>query len=126
MQLHRGYWKFRRARRIALGAGFRALFRRREYETLAATPAGRSGEIRRVIQTPGRYRVLIVNDRGTPPAAVSLVVRAEVGAPGNVSGGVSPLRRLVVILASLTVFSGTVLWSGSRLMRAYRNRGQIG
>lgn len=104
---------------------FALFFRRREYETLAATPTGKAGEIRHVILTPGRYRVLIVNDRGAPPAAVSLVVRSEVDAPENVSGGVSSVRRLVVVLASLMFFSGTVVWSGNRLMRAYRNRVEI-
>jgi hypothetical protein len=74
------------------------------------------------METPGRYRVLIGNRQGAPPVAVSLVVRTEVDPQnGDVSAGVTPLRRFVVILASLMVFSGTVMWSGRRLLRAWRN-----
>jgi hypothetical protein len=95
----------------------------REYETLASTESGRSGGFERMIESPGRYRVLIRNERGAPPAAVSLVVRTDVDPPpATLSTGISPRRKFVVILASLTLFFGTVLWSGTKLLRAYRNR----
>jgi len=97
--------------------------RHRDYDTLALTAPGREGRFERMIETPGRYRVLIRNERGAPPAAVSLVVRTDVDpAPAVLSMGVSPRRRWVVILASLTVFFGTALWSGRKLLRAYRNK----
>jgi hypothetical protein len=100
--------------------------RHRDYEAEETTPTGRAGNLRRIVQTAGRYRLLIVNERGAPPVAVSLIIRTNVdSAPSTISGGVSPLRKLVVILASLTVFAGTVFWSGSRLLRAYRNRQQV-
>lgn len=101
-----------------------ALFaHRREYETLASTETGRSGGFKHMIETPGRYRVLITNDRGAPPVAVSLAVHTQVDPPAStISTGVSPRRKFVVILASLTLFLGTVLWSGRRLLHAYRER----
>jgi len=104
-----------------------ALFsRHREYETLASTEPGRSGGFERMIETPGRYRVLIRNERGASPAAVSLVVRTDVDPPpATISTGISPRRKFVVVLASLTLFFGTVLWSGTKLLRAYRNRTAI-
>jgi hypothetical protein len=104
-----------------------ALFSRgRDYDTLAETPIARSGELRHMIQTAGRYRVLIRNDRGAPPVAVSLLIRTDVDPqPATMSKGVSPARKLVIILASLMLFFGTVFWSGSKLMRAYRNRPQV-
>ncbi len=102
---------------------FRRFARHYEYETLAATPPGRAGHFQHTVEMPGRYQVLIRNQRGAPPVAVSLAVRTEVDPQnGDVSAGVTPLRRLVVILASLMVFSGTVMWSGRRLLRAWRNR----
>lgn len=95
--------------------------RHRDYDALALTPTGHSGGFQHTIETPGRYRVLVVNDRGAPPAAVSLTVRTEVE-PATVSSTISPGRRLVVVLASLMLFFGTVTWSGRKLLRAYRNR----
>ena len=97
--------------------------RHRDYEVLARSQTGHSGAFQRMIETPGRYRVLIMNEHGMPPAAVSLNVRTDVDPPpATVSTGVSPRRKLVVILASLTLFFGTVLLTGRTLLRAYRNR----
>jgi hypothetical protein len=102
---------------------FSLFSRHRDYETLASTDTGRKGSFQSMIETPGRYRVLIVNDRGAPPAAVSLIVRSEVDPPNvTVFTGASPRRKLVVILTSLTVFFGTVLFTGGKLVRAFRNR----
>jgi hypothetical protein len=102
---------------------FRRFARHYEYETLEATPAGRSGHFQYTVETPGRYEVLIRNQHGAPPVAVSLAVRTEVDPQNDdVSAGVTPLRRFVVILASLMVFSGTAMWSGRRLLRAWRTR----
>ena len=101
---------------------FQLFARRHDYETFALTQTGRAGGFHRMIETKGRYRVLIVNDRGAAPVAVSLVVRADVDPAPAVSSGISPRRRLVVVLASLTLFFGTVTWSGRRLLRAWRNR----
>ncbi len=93
------------------------------YEKLAATPMGRAGQFQRLLETPGRYLVLIRNLPGAPPVAVSLVLRTDVDPQGlNIPASVSPLRRFIVILGSLMIFSGTVLWSGRKLLRAYRSR----
>jgi hypothetical protein len=98
--------------------------RGRDYEALASSRTGRAGEFRQMVETPGRYRVLIMNNRGAAPAAVSLIVRTNVDPPPAVlSTGISSSRKLAVILGSLTVFLGTVAWSGSRLLRAWSNRG---
>jgi hypothetical protein len=102
---------------------FTRFSRNRPYETLEATEAGHSGQFQRLMETPGRYRVLIRNRQGAAPVAVSLVVHTEVDPQnGDVSAGVTPLRKFVVILASLMIFSGTVMWSGRRLIRAWRKR----
>lgn len=102
---------------------FRQFSRGLSYETLEATETGHSGRFQRLVETPGRYRVLIRNRQGAAPVAVSLVVHTDVDPQNDgVSGGVTPLRRLVVILASLMIFSGTVMWSGRRLVRAWRKR----
>jgi hypothetical protein len=102
---------------------FRQFSRRLTYETLEATETGHSGRFQRLMETPGVYRVLIRNSRGAAPVAVSLAVHTEVDPQGdNVSSGVTPLRRFVVVLASLMIFSGTVMWSGRRLVRAWRKR----
>ena len=102
---------------------FMLFSRHREYETLALTQTAGRGSFQHMIETPGRYRVLIRNDQGAPPAAVNLVVRTDVDPPPvTTSKGISPERKLVVVLSSLTFFFGTVLWSGRKLLRAYRNR----
>lgn len=101
-----------------------ASFRRHEdYDGLEVTKTGRFGGFRHLVTTPGRYRVLVVNDRGAPQIAVSLMVRSVVNpAPTTLSIGISPTRQFTVVFAALTFFFGTVTWSGSRLLRAWRNR----
>ncbi len=102
---------------------FSLFSRHHDYETLALTQTGASGGFRYMAETPGRYRVLILNDRGAPPAAVSLIVRTDVNpAPSTLSRGISSQRKLGVILGSLTLFFGTVTWSGRKLLRAWHNR----
>lgn len=99
------------------------LFRRhREYEALAESAPGASGGFTHIVQTPGRYRVLVQNERGAPPVAVSLLVKSTVDpSPSSLSKGISPTRKAVVILAGLSIFAATVLWPGRRLLRAYRD-----
>jgi hypothetical protein len=102
---------------------FSLFSRHHDYESLELTQTGSSGAFRHMVETPGRYLVLIVNDHGAPQAAVSLLVRTDVDpVPATISTGISPQRKLVVVLASLTLFFGTVTLSGRRLLRAYRNR----
>jgi hypothetical protein len=97
--------------------------RHRDYDTLAMTQTAASGGFQRMIEAPGRYRVLVRNDAAAPPVAVSLIVRTDVDPPPDMySTGVSPRRKAVVIATSLMVFFGTVLWSGRKLLFAWRSR----
>jgi len=97
--------------------------RHREYEALEETAPGGSGGFTHIIETPGRYRVLVQNERGAPPVAVSLMVRSTVDPPpSSLSKGISSVRKVVVILAGLSIFAATVFWPGRRLLRAYRQR----
>ncbi|HVW07208.1 MAG TPA: hypothetical protein VG672_27920 [Bryobacteraceae bacterium] len=100
------------------------LFRRhREYEALEETKPGQAGGFTHMAETPGRYRVVIINDRRAPQTAVSLSVRETVDPPpSTISVGISPGRQFVVIFAALTFFFGTVTWSGNKLLRAWRSR----
>jgi hypothetical protein len=97
--------------------------RRRAYEPVAATAIGRTGSFEHIVQTPGRYRVLLINGPGAPPAGVSMKVSTTVDPPaGLLSTGIPPARKRTVIFASLAFFAGTVWWSGSRLLRAWSRR----
>lgn len=102
---------------------FRNFARHREYEALAQTAPGSTGGFQRMIETPGRYRVLIRNERAAMPVAVSLLVKTDVDPlPDAISTGVPASRKIAVIAASLLVFFGTVFWSGQKLLRAWRDR----
>lgn len=100
---------------------FARFLRHHDYDALAETQTGIAGGFHHVIDTPGRYLVLVMTDPRVQPPKVSLVVRTTVD-PASISTGVSPQRRWIVILASLTLFIGTVSWSGRKLLVAYRNR----
>ena len=93
----------------------------REYENLATTPSLAAGGFRRMIETPGRYRVMIANDKGAPPATVALTIHVDVDPPpSSISTSLSTRRKISVILISLGIFSATVLWSGKKLLLAYK------
>ncbi len=94
----------------------------RDYETLASAEGARTGAFQRMIESPGRYRVLVRNNAGAPPVTVSLSVSTEVDPPASISLGLPPRRQAGIIAASLAVFFGTVLWSGRKLLRAYRQK----
>ncbi len=97
--------------------------RHHDYEALARSATGHSGGFEQIVETPGRYEVVIVNEPGAAPAAISYVVHAVVDpAPVRLTTSISPGRRLAVIAASLAVFFGTVTWSGRKLLRAWHNR----
>jgi hypothetical protein len=102
---------------------FSLFARHHEYTALASTNTAHSGQFQYMAEEPGNYRVIVLNRPDASDVQVSLVVRTEVNPmPAIVSTGASPQRQFVVIAASLTLFLGTVLWSGRRLLRAYRNR----
>jgi len=95
----------------------------REYEALEETNRGHSGGFSHMVQTPGRYRVVIINTPSAPPTQVFYTVRATVDPPAaSVSVGISPTRQFAVIFVAMTFLFGTVSWSGHRLLRAWRNR----
>lgn len=99
------------------------LFDRGEYHaTLASTPNERSGDFRRIIDTPGKYAVIVVNGDGASPVSVSLQVRTDVNPDSrDIARTLPPGRRLTVILISFAFFFATVTWSGRKLRRAMRN-----
>jgi hypothetical protein len=102
---------------------FRRFLGRREYEALEETNRGHSGGFSHMVQTPGRYRVLLVNRPNAPPTQVSYTVRATVNPPpSTVSAGISPARQFAVIFVAMTFLFGTVTWSGAKLLHAWRTR----
>ena len=97
----------------------------RPYDTVAITGNNYTGGFQRMIETPGRYRVLIRNDRGAPPVTVTLAVHTDVDpSPASISIGVPSKRKWTVILASLAIFLAAVMYWGSKLLRAWRHRSQ--
>jgi hypothetical protein len=101
---------------------FRRFDRGLEHETMASTPQGRTGAFRRVINTPGQYAVVLVNQKGAEPVTVSLNLETNAN-PGNsdISTTLAPERRRTVIALSVAFFLVTITWSGSKLIAAMRN-----
>ncbi len=93
----------------------------KDYDTIDESRSGRVGGFRHTVKTPGRYRVLLVNRTRAPEVEAILLVQ-QTPAPRSVSVGIPPIRRLTVILAAVALLFGTVTWSGSKLLRGYRNR----
>jgi hypothetical protein len=101
---------------------FRQFDRGRDHDTLAATPAGRSGGFRHTIDVPGQYAVVIENAPGAPPATVSLQLQTNVNPNhADVAQTLTPRRRLTVLAISFAFFFVTVAWSGRKLIRAMRS-----
>ncbi len=102
---------------------FRLFVAHREYEALEETSRGHSGGFSHMVQTPGRYRVVIMNRPNAPPTQIFYTVRSTVNPPAStVSSGISPRRQFAVIFIAMTFLFGTVSWSGHRLLRAWRDR----
>ena len=100
---------------------FRQFDRGLEHETLVVTPDGRSGDFRRIIDESGQYAVVVVNEKGAPPATVSFEVRTTVNPDArDTARTLSPQRRLTVILISFAFFFVSVTWSARKLLRAMR------
>lgn len=101
---------------------FRLFDRGREHETLAQTPDGRAAGFVRVIDQPGQYAVVVVNDRKAGPVTIALHVETNQN-PGSadVARTISPQRRLTVILISFAVFFVTVSWASRKLIVAMRD-----
>jgi hypothetical protein len=100
---------------------FRQFDRGEKHDTLVATPDGRKGDFRRIVDVSGEYAVVVVNDKRAPPATVLLEVRTSVN-PGtrDTAQTLPPQRRLTVILISFAFFFVTVTWSARKLLRAMR------
>jgi len=102
---------------------FIAFLHGRDYDTLATTPAVAGGAFRRMISSPGEYRVVISNARNAPPVTVGMTVSMNANPePAQVSGVVPLRRRLVVIATSCTFFFAVAFWFGRPLLRAWRTR----
>jgi hypothetical protein len=100
---------------------FRQFDRGLEHETLVATPDGRNGDFRRIIDVSGDYAVVVVNAKRAPTATVAFEVRTTVNPSGRETARtLSPQRRLSVILISFVFFFVTVTWSARTLLRAMR------
>jgi hypothetical protein len=96
-----------------------------EHATMAFTPSARKGDFRRVIDTRGRYALVVVNAKNAPPATVTLDLRTN-AAPGDadVARRLPPRRRGAVVLISFAFFVITVTWSSRKLIRAMRMAGR--
>jgi hypothetical protein len=91
------------------------------YGVLASTSPGPMGRLRYYIQDPGDYAVVLDNRESDAPATVRLRVWLDfAGPPGHDSQGLSPRRRVTVILVSFAVFFGIVTWSARRLLQNVR------
>lgn len=99
---------------------FRAFTRGRGHDTIALTPAGKSGEFKRIIEQRGQYAVVIENAAGARPATIVLDLRTNVTPGADVARMVPPKRRLTVIAISFAFFFITVAWSGRLLLRGLR------
>jgi hypothetical protein len=99
---------------------FRRYDRGQEHDTLASTPDGREGEFRRIVDTPGQYRVLVQNKPGAAPVSVVLEVATNLDPQSGVAQTLPPGRRLTVILASFAFFFAALAWSGHKLLRNIR------
>jgi hypothetical protein len=100
---------------------FRRFDRGREHETMAATPKGREGAFRRVVDARGQYAIVIVNEKGAAPVTVSLNMETNANPDaGDLSTTISPERRRTVIALSVAFFLVTVTWSGTKLIAAMR------
>jgi hypothetical protein len=100
---------------------FRLFERGRDHDSMTRTPDGRRGEFRQMIADPGRYAVVVVNDKNAPPATVVLRVETNMNPAGSIARTLSPARRLTVIVISMAVFLALVAWSSRRLLRAIRH-----
>jgi hypothetical protein len=102
---------------------FRRFNRGRDYDSLATAPDGREGEIRRLMDEPGEFAVVVANDERAPEAMVDLEVRTDLNPTADSMAQVlSPERRLAVIAISFGIFFGVVTWSALRLLRATETR----
>ena len=102
---------------------FRLFDRGREHETMAVTATARSGAFRRMINTPGQYAIVVVNEGNATPAMVSLHVETSVNPSGaDMAQTLPPRKRLTVMALSLTFFLATVAWAGRKLILAMRFR----
>jgi hypothetical protein len=96
-----------------------------EHSTMALTPDARAGNFRRIVDTRGRYALVVVNAKDAPPATVALDLRMNLN-PGNsdVVRTLPPGRQLAVILISFAFFFIAMTWSSRKLIRAMRASGR--
>jgi hypothetical protein len=101
---------------------YRQYIRGRDYEPLASSAEGESGEIRRLLDERGRFDVMLVNT-GTAAVVVEMEVRTDLDPSAeSLARVLSPERRLTVILVSFGLFFGMVIWAGVKLLRGVNLR----
>ncbi len=104
---------------------FHSFDRGEDYSTIALTPATRTGEFRHVIDTRGRYALVVINAKNAPAAIVALDLRTSLNPnPADVARTLPPHRQLAVILISFAFFFVSVTWSSRKLIRAMRASGR--
>jgi hypothetical protein len=100
---------------------FRAFAHGREHDTLAALPDSHGGSFRRMVDEPGQYAVIAINERNAPPATVSLEMATDINPNADLAARELPAgRRLAVIVVSFGLFFALVSFSGFRLLRGIR------
>jgi len=99
----------------------RRLSRERPYGVLASTPPGPSARLSYYVREPGEYAVVVDNRDSDAPATVRLHVWLDFGPPfGRGAEGLTPERRLTVIVVSFVGFFAIVTWSARRLLQSIR------
>jgi hypothetical protein len=100
---------------------FRAFRLNRPHDAVALSPNSAAGGLRRVIEEPGKYEIVIANARQAAPVMVSLVVSTDLNPKSGVEAReLPPRRRLQVILISFGLFFAIVAWSGLKLIHTFR------
>lgn len=99
---------------------FRMFSRGRSHERLAIVPRANGGTFRQLIEERGQYAVVVENEKGGPPAVVSLDVSTNMNPSGAVARELPASRRLTVIVVSFALFFAMVGWSALKLLRAMK------
>jgi hypothetical protein len=103
-------------------AGLAALRQGRPLNAIAVTPYSRDGRLLHHIRDSGQYSVIVENGQGQQESAkVQLRLAMDFSARVQPQPGqLSPARRMAVIAISLVVFFAIALYSGKKLLPAFR------
>ena len=90
------------------------------HHALALTPEGARGDCREIIDEPGEYGVVVINEKNAPAASILVQVHTSID-PKDLARTLSPERRLTVILISFAFFFVSVTWSARKLIQGMRS-----